>query len=309
MMCRKVRVVEQTNTLIRLHNKELENKNNDLKLTSIDLTKEVENLNLQKESLISQKDQLANEINFYNTLLTQEQEKFNNYKNSLQEQMDLSAEKMSNDYFQAEEECQNEYKQILIDYSSSMQKIINEKTFEMKEIEACLEDLKNKTSAAIENYKREQEKKEKRNFYKLQLSTEDIEEIQKLKSVSKFLRNSEPLNKVIWKVYYENPFTDLCGRVVGKQQRTGIYKITNIENNMCYIGQAKDIGARWLQHCKKGMGADTPTKNKLYPAMLQYGIENFTFEIVEDCVLDKLGEREKFWQEYFKAKEYGYSIK
>ena len=43
--------------------------------------------------------------------------------------------------------------------------------------------------------------------------------------------------------------------------------------------------------------------------MLEYGIENFTFEIIEDCELEKLGEREKFWQDYFKAKEYGYSIK
>jgi group I intron endonuclease len=78
---------------------------------------------------------------------------------------------------------------------------------------------------------------------------------------------------------------------------------------MCYIGQAKDVASRWSQHCKRGVGADTPTKNKLYPAMLEYGVENFTFEIIEDCELDKLNEREKYWQEFFKAKEFGYSIK
>jgi hypothetical protein len=29
------------------------------------------------------------------------------------------------------------------------------------------------------------------------------------------LRNKEALNKVIWKVFYEKPTTDLIGRVIG----------------------------------------------------------------------------------------------
>jgi hypothetical protein len=58
----------------------------------------------------------------------------------------------------------------------------------------------------------------------------DIEEIKKLKSIIPYLRDSEPLNKVIWKVYYEKPYTDLIGRVVGSKVKSGIYKITNQEN-------------------------------------------------------------------------------
>ena len=57
-----------------------------------------------------------------------------------------------------------------------------------------------------------------------------MEEIKKLKSIIPYLRDSEPLNKVIWKVYYEKPYTDLVGRVVGSKVKTGIYKITNQEN-------------------------------------------------------------------------------
>jgi hypothetical protein len=64
----------------------------------------------------------------------------------------------------------------------------------------------------------------------------DIEEIKKLKSIIPYLRDSEPLNKVIWKVYYEKPYTDLIGRVVGSKVKSGIYKITNQENQMCYVG-------------------------------------------------------------------------
>ena len=241
--------------------------------------------------------------------IIKEKEKLKEYKESLQEQLDLSAEKMSQNYFNAEQEYKDEYEETLKSYVLDFQEKIHLKTLELKETEARLEDLRRKTTAAIEAYKREQEKKEKQDFYRIKLSEADVIEIEKLREVAKILRDSEPLNKVIWKVYYENPFSDLCGRVVGKKARTGIYKITNIKNNMCYIGQAKDIASRWNQHCKRGVGADTPTKNKIYPAMLEYGIENFTFEIIEDCELEKLGEREKFWQEYFKAKEYGYSIK
>ena len=39
------------------------------------------------------------------------------------------------------------------------------------------------------------------------------------------------------------------------------------------------------------------------------GVENFTFEIIEECPAAELDEREDFWQEYFHAKDFGYSIK
>lgn len=123
------------------------------------------------------------------------------------------------------------------------------------------------------------------------------------------MRNAEPINKVIWKVYYEKPYTDLIGRVIGSGTHTGIYKITNIENNMCYVGQAANLSERWRQHIKRGVGAEAPTRNKLYPAMEEFGVENFTFEVIEECDRAKLDAQEDYWQEYFKAKEFGYSIK
>ena len=78
---------------------------------------------------------------------------------------------------------------------------------------------------------------------------------------------------------------------------------------MCYVGQAVSISERWRQHIKRGLGAETPTNNKLYPAMQKFGVENFSFEMIEECERSKLNEREDYWQEFFKAKEFGYSIK
>ena len=78
---------------------------------------------------------------------------------------------------------------------------------------------------------------------------------------------------------------------------------------MCYVGQAVDLATRWKQHIKRGIGAETPTRNKLYPAMLTLGVENFSFEVIEECSREELDTREHYWQNYFKAKEFGYSIK
>lgn len=39
------------------------------------------------------------------------------------------------------------------------------------------------------------------------------------------------------------------------------------------------------------------------------GPEAFIFELLEDCPRENLNEREQYWQEFFKAKEFGYSIK
>lgn len=54
--------------------------------------------------------------------------------------------------------------------------------------------------------------------------------------------------------------------------KTGIYKITNLLTGDCYIGQAIDINKRWKEHCKCGLGIDTPLGNKLYKAMMDYGL-------------------------------------
>lgn len=187
---------------------------------------------------------------------------------------------------------------------------------ETEQAKSNLQTLKNQiqqyqdiVNAAVAANKREEEIKTGQDFYRLVLTDRDKKEISQLREVALMLRDSEPLNKVIWKVYYEKPYTDLIGRVVGSGTHTGIYKITNLQNHMCYIGQAVNIADRWKQHIKRGLGAEIPTKNKLYPAMMSIGVENFSFEIIEECDRSLLNDREDYWQDFFKAKEYGYSIK
>ena len=280
-----------------------QSQNENLRAELLELSKEHSSLTAKKEEILSN---IA-------TLQKQAEESSNAiYEKSYElanEKMSQAAETMSKKYRDMEEVAKNEYKTILEDCVSSFQQQITAKQDELSEVNKKLVDLTAKLTSAVEAAKRAEELRVKQDFYRLQLSQADIDEIARLREVTPYLRDSEPLNKVIWKVYYEKPYTDLIGRVVGTGVHTGIYKITNIENQMCYIGQAANIADRWKQHIKRGVGAETPTRNKLYPAMLELGVENFTFEIVEEVERSKLNEREDYWQEYFHAKDFGYSIK
>ena len=225
------------------------------------------------------------------------------------EKMSAAAEKMSAEYEEARRQMEEEYLSAMGTQSARLSKELNATNTAIKNAETQLAGLAAKVAAAVAAAKRQEEMETAQDFYRLNLPSVDIEEITKLREVTVLLRDSEPLNKVIWKVYYEKPYTDLIGRVVGTGVHTGIYKITNIKSQKCYVGQAADIASRWKQHIKRGIGAEAPTRNKLYPAMLEYGVENFTFEIVEECSRAQLNEREDYWQDYFGAKEFGYSIK
>ena len=178
-----------------------------------------------------------------------------------------------------------------------------------KLLEGNVAAMRAMNDAAVAAAKRAEEMKTQQDYYRIQMSAADLHEIELLRQVEPYLRDKEPLNKVIWKCYYEKPTTDLIGRVIGAGVHTGIYKITEIASGKCYVGQAANLAERWKQHIKRGVGAETPTRNKLYPAMIAAGPENFTFEVVELCDRQLLDEREDYWQDYFKAKEFGYSIK
>ena len=263
-----------------------------------------------KIALETKVDELKNSIsNLEETSRTAAEKLYNSSMETMQEALSNAAEKLGKDYQEQEELFKQEYLTLMEDLTNELRTELLQKQETLEDIKNQINDISSIFAAAVEANKRTQEMLDQEDFYRLQLSEEDLEEVYKLKDISKFLRNKEPLNKVIWKVYYEKPYTDLIGRVIGKGQKTGIYKITNIKNKMCYVGQAVDVSNRWKQHIKRGLGAETPTKNKLYPIMAKEGVENFTFELIEECSPAQLNDREKYWQEFFKAKEFGYSIK
>jgi group I intron endonuclease len=78
----------------------------------------------------------------------------------------------------------------------------------------------------------------------------------------------------------------------------GIYKITSPTNKI-YIGQSIDIDDRFRKY--KNLNCNRQTI--IYNSLKKYGWKQHTFEIIEECPVDKLLERETYWKEYYKVLE------
>lgn len=309
----KLKATIELDTQTREENAKIIEESQRLLQTQNQLNEKISNLNNDYNSLIKEIDFLKDkkkilDDNYQQASLNAEMycQKANELAS---EKFAQSAEQMAQRYQQAEDNYQQEYLKAIEESTKEYTNLIIQKQEELNKISQELVEAKAKQNAIVEANKRAEEVKQKEQFYKLNLSEIDIEEIKKLRSIIPYLRSAEPINKVIWKVYYEKSYTDLIGRVIGQGIHTGIYKITNIENQKCYIGQAVNIADRWKQHIKRGVGAEAPTRNKLYPAMYELGPEQFTFEILEECDKSLLDSREDYWQEFYQAKEFGYSIK
>lgn len=90
--------------------------------------------------------------------------------------------------------------------------------------------------------------------------------------------------------------------------KSGIYKIENLINNKVYIGQSVDIPKRWREHRSAAFNSNSKDYNMLiYKAFRKYGIENFSFEIIEEVEKDQLNEREIYWIEKYNSYNKGYN--
>jgi group I intron endonuclease len=84
----------------------------------------------------------------------------------------------------------------------------------------------------------------------------------------------------------------------------GIYKITSPSGKI-YIGQSVDIKTRFRKYkylnCKRQV--------YLYNSFQKYGVNNHKFDIIEECLLEQLNEREIYWGTYYKVLENGLNLR
>lgn len=171
-------------------------------------------------------------------------------------------------------------------------------------------EWREKYAAAVRNYEELYKMENQENIHRIKFDVAEQLELEELAKAIAKLRNPMPFHKAVYEIYIAAKINELVLRVVGRGRVTGIYKITHVKTGMCYVGQSVDIGNRWKQHARRGTGAVEMTQNRLYPAMMELGIENFIWEVVETTDdRTKLGEMENYWQEFYKAKDFGYSIK
>lgn len=87
----------------------------------------------------------------------------------------------------------------------------------------------------------------------------------------------------------------------------GIYKITNPIGKV-YIGESKDINDRWKVYKNP---INCRSQRLLYNSFVKYGVENHTFEVIEECIFDELLCKERFWQDEYNVlnKNVGLNLK
>lgn len=274
--------------------KELNNLELELKKTQEEKNKSLNDYNIAVRQKLSVEEEIEtrkhNASAEFQTHIENLNNQLNKYKEQVQEATAAYSDVIESNYSEIEKKY--EIRKAALD--KSIQDTQNE-----------LDNLSSSFEAGVAAQLRERELKEKLDFYKLPLSKNNEEDISILERIKPQLNNPVILNKLIWTSYFQKAATDLCNRILGPNIKCGIYKITNLKNQQYYIGQSVDIATRWKNHIKAGLGIDASSTNKLYAAMQEYGVWNFSFELLEECPKELLNEKEAFWISMYKSDQVG----
>lgn len=202
--------------------------------------------------------------------------------------------------------CESEKEQIQDNFLAFSAEISMKKAALQKEIE----DFEAQQQTIIERFKKDEEARQKADFYHISIDAAAQRDVAQLKALAIQFSKPEVLLKLIYEVYYKTLLEEMFKRVLGENKdKGGIYKITNINNQKTYIGKtSSSFLTRWRTHAKRGCGIER-IKGQLYDAMYKEGLENFTWEIIEICEKKKQTEREKYWIEFYHSNEYGYNMR
>ena len=270
-----------------------------------ELEKNISSSEINIQSLEKRKKELSADINQISAQAKAASDQiYQQSYNLMQEHLDQAAQDSSKKYKEAEEEAKKEYALTLIDSKKELSKIIDEIQNKQNE----LSQLQSKAQAAIASAKKQQLEEDQKHFYTINITEDALWDIAKLKEACQELRgDTTPVNKIIWEIYYKQPTLELLNRLFpNKEAQIGIYKITNLKTEQCYIGQSVNLRSRLLDHIKAGLGINS-SNNKFYTELKKLGPENFMYEILEICNKEELNEREKYWIQFYQSTNYGYN--
>lgn len=286
--------VEKENHQLLIDNQKFVEQNKELQLVEFQLQTKIEAASDSLKKLTASAEEAAEAM--YQTSLALASEK-----------MDNAATRLREEYNEASEMAKQEYSDILKELAENTYEKIQNYSNQISQLKIILDEMRAKADAAINAAKAEEEKELQIEKYKIGITEADLLEINRLREIAPYFRNSRNIYKIIWEGYYRNSTNDLINRILGTTTTSGIYRITNLKNKKTYIGQSVDLSARLKEHIKAGLGIDTPS-NKLYIAMFKDGVENFTFEIIEKCDKTQLNEREMYWIAFYRSQEHGYNM-
>ena len=259
----------------------------------------IEEINKNEEQKYLEKiDKLKLE---YQTL----EDNFKKEESSFSDNLNSQKELLYQNFYEQKNQLEQEFAAWQFEYNL----ILKEKEQEKENAEKALNEkilAFQKDRDLIIQIQKEQEQKEKESsFFKLNFSENQLKDIKKILLMTQELLNPQILYKLIWSEYYQKPLKELSLRVLGEKPVSGIYKITNTINGKIYIGRSTNVQDRWVQHIKSALEIGTIAKTQLYKEMKNYGIENFSFELLEKCDKNQLNEKEKYYIALFKTNEWG----
>ena len=161
--------------------------------------------------------------------------------------------------------------------------------------------------ALLEPLRKYEMEQQERLFYTIQVPDEYKEDINFLiTTVSQKVQHPDIINKLVW-AEYVRPYIEQTFKRVGIEEKSGIYKITNIDSGKCYIGKSANIKKRIVDHFKSSIGIKTIADQAVHHEIWKTGFWNWTVEPIIYCSKEELSELEKYYIEFFKSNIFGYN--
>lgn len=282
------------------------------------LIKRIKELKNETQQLNELKREEEKELNHLTAELNAAQNQYQLILKNITEGQGIVDNLINNGREIAEKQLKEEFqvkREVLVQDLESKRELIlrnieEDKIKAQEELTPLQEELKNLTAkkeATIMALKREQERKNNLDFHRICLSKNDINDIGYLKEILDKLSNRTAIAKIIYETYLSTPVKELMMRIVGADKKSGIYRISDIETEECYIGQAANLKDRITQHIKGSLGIQTIADQRIHHAMDEKGVQNWYFEVLEECDKSQLNDREKYWINYYKSNELGFN--
>ena len=279
---------------------------NDLKEAVQELARLQKEFGITEEEYTKKLQEITKEIKeketFNNTLYKLREEELNNL---IENKKKTELEKLDKEVEEWAESAQEAAAFNAEQVQESFQKEIDKRITELNNISSTIDDYKARRDVINQEILRARAIEEQQDFYRVQLPESSKHDLDILQSIRKELTKIDILDKLIYDNYVKKSVDEMVKRVLKGENPSGIYKITRLKTGEIYIGKSVNVKDRWVQHAKSCYHCGTISHSILHTTMEKDGIEQFTWELLEEVPKDKLGEREKYWIEFYDSKNFG----
>lgn len=269
-----------------------------------DLTTTTEDAKKAFQHLQEVTKEIDEKEHFNQTLYKIREEELNNL---IENKKKVELEKVGNEIKEWASSAQDAARLNSTQYQNHLRDQEVEKEKELNDLCIMIEDYKARRDVINQEILRARAMEEQQDFYRVQLDDSSKQDIEVLNDIRQKINKTDLLNKLIYENYIARPVKEMIKRVLKGKNPCGIYKVTNIKTNEIYIGKSVKIADRFTNHIKSAYGLEGVAESQFQRALKKYGVDNFTWELLEEVPKENLSEREKYFIIFYGTKEYGYN--